>query len=228
MNPHLEVEGLNQQEKAIFEAIKIYLNKNKVFRLEEIIPYLNHNLDKSLNFNSEKITITLRSLIKKRIIIPGSKFSKEDVLQNIRRNEIYAFIKTHPGSHFTEIKNTFGFGNNYTTWQVKLLEIFQFIRSSHLQNKTIFFDVKSNPKNDELHFYLRNEKVAKIIELLNDNQSALSVLEISKKLKFHQQTVTKYLSVLKRLKIVHSELDGSKKVYKLMFDKYQESLNEIS
>jgi len=228
LNPHLEVEGLNQQEKAIFEAIKIYLNKNKVFRLEEIIPYLNHNLDKSLNFNSEKITITLRSLIKKRIIIPGSKFSKEDVLQNIRRNEIYAFIKTHPGSHFTEIKNTFGFGNNYTTWQVKLLEIFQFIRSSHLQNKTIFFDVKSNPKNDELHFYLRNEKVAKIIELLNDNQSALSVLEISKKLKFHQQTVTKYLSVLKRLKIVHSELDGSKKVYKLMFDKYQESLNEIS
>ena len=218
---------LNEKERAIFKSIQTYLKKNRAFQIKKIIPFLQYNSDRSLNLNSEQIEMILHTLIKKNMIYPGSYLTVDDILKNEKRKEIFDLIKTNPGVNFSEIKNTFGFGNNYADWHLRLLERFQFIRTIKVGNNKVFFNFNLDSEYDEIRFYLRNEKVKQIITLMENNHTVFRGKEISEKLKIHYDTIKKYVGILEKFQVLDSDLDGKTTNYKLNLKNYKTVLDKI-
>ena len=57
----------------------------------------------SVDLNNRAIEAILRSLVRKKLIDEGSKFTKLDVLKNKTRIRIYNFILKNPGVYFNTI-----------------------------------------------------------------------------------------------------------------------------
>ena len=90
---------LAEQEKAILNIVHDYLDKNRKFTFEEMIPYIISRVrSTSLNINKEGVKAILKSLTSKKLLVEGSKLAKSDILINQKRKRIYEFIINNP--HF--------------------------------------------------------------------------------------------------------------------------------
>ncbi len=215
----MEESNLLDEEKIVYEAIQEYLKKKDSFKIDRIKTYLNSNLAKSLNFNLNKIDSILRSLIKKRYIIPGSKITRNNVLKNGNRTKIYKFIKNEPGVFLFEIKKSLNLGSHQVTWHTEILKEFQFIRSTLIDNHEVFFKHDIKPDNDKQLYYLRNKKIIEIIKVMKSKNIPLKTNEISKLTEIHYNTIKKYLSILNDLGFIKISMNDN---YKTVF-----SLNNI-
>ena len=218
---------LNENEKAVFKEIQTYLKKNRSFKIQKIIPFLQYNIDRSLNLNSDKIEIILQSLIKKNMVYPGSYLTVDDILKNQKRKDFFNFIEKNPGVKFSVIKNEFSFGNNYTDWHLTVLERFKFIRFVKIGNNKAFFNFNLDSKFDETRFYLKNKKMIQIITLMEKSKKALKISEMSNQLKMHNDTLKKYITILEKLNFLDLKLENDKSSYMLNFDNYNTILKDI-
>lgn len=162
---------LNSQELAIFRGIRDYLSQNRFFRLNDIIPYLNQTLDKSLNLNAVGIEKIIHSLLKKHVVVPGYKLTWKDVLLNELRENIYEYIEQNPASYLNQIMKALGIGSHQTLWHLGILEEFEFIRKTKIGRKKIYFPADSVPAHDEFHFYMKNKKVMRILKLFQSEHA---------------------------------------------------------
>ncbi|MFX1393855.1 MAG: hypothetical protein ACFFAH_09800, partial [Promethearchaeota archaeon] len=71
---------LAEHEEIVFEVIREYLNKNRVFDMKKIVPFIKSRIAKSsINISYEGIQKILISLAKKKKIVEGTKLTKKDV-----------------------------------------------------------------------------------------------------------------------------------------------------
>ena len=117
-------------------------------------------------------------------------------------------------------------GSNLALWHLSTLEKFQFIRSKKIRNRCIFFKFNSNPKNDLFHYYLANEIVQSIINLMK-NEKPLKITELAEGLKKNHNTIKKYLEALTDLKLVEIEKEKSRNLYKLNKETYLKSVKLV-
>ena len=88
----------------MLNIIQEYLNKNRCFTIDNIIPFINVGLKKYSNsINYAGIREILKSLIKKKQIVEGSKLIKEEILNNENRKKIFSYICNNPGVFFYRI-----------------------------------------------------------------------------------------------------------------------------
>ncbi len=118
-------------------------------------------------------------------------------------------------------------GGNQVLWHLTLLEKFQFVRCIKIENQKIFFDYKNDSKYDKLLFYLKNEKVKKIIEFIGETNSALKGTYLAENLKMNYNTAKKYLDILEELNLIKTTLESETKSYSLNNENYNKVLNEI-
>ena len=91
----------SEQEKLILNVVEEYLNKNRYFDMQEILPFIISRFRmSSVDINIRRIEEILRLLVKKKIIVEGSKLIYRDVLNNKKRNKIYHFILENPDEEF--------------------------------------------------------------------------------------------------------------------------------
>lgn len=221
---------LIEDEIVVYDLVKEYLQKKSLFNLEEIINFLNYRLKSNVNFNKNKITLIIKALIKKKLILPGTKLVKDDILEVTKRVEIYDYITAMPGANLTEIKVYHEMGTNHVIWHLKWLEKFEFIRSTRLRNQKVFFNSNFDSKYYEIFFYLRNAKVKKIIKLLREQSSAINATNISDKLKIHYTTVKKYMNILQKFNLLMEIDEEHKKEYLLnpeMFEVIQNVIDNL-
>ena len=65
---------LVEEEKIILTIVHEYLNKNRQFTFEEILPYINSRIRlSSTNISNEGVRKILKSLTNKKLIVEGSK-----------------------------------------------------------------------------------------------------------------------------------------------------------
>jgi len=215
---------LDDDEFVVYKAIKEYLKDNRFFKTQNIISYLKYNLDKSLGYTTLKIEKIIRSLLKKNLIAPRSKLVREDVLKNEKRKQIYKSIEANPGIYFYVIMKFVKLGTHQALWHLNILKKFLFIRSIHLDNHEIFFKFDLDPINDKLLYYLRNDKIRNIIELMENYYHGLHSTGISKNLNMHYQTTTKYLKILVDLNLLNIISENKKIMYKLNLQSYYGNL----
>jgi len=217
----------DKTEAVVFEIVEEYLSKNAFFSLEDIVIFINNRVKMNPNINRAGIEAVIKTMIKRRIIIPGTKLMKNNITENQTRKKILNYIKKNPAININEIMKHQNIGSNQALWHLSALEKFQFIRSKKIGNRKIFFACGSNPEFDEIHYYLKVEIVQEIIKFMEKSKNALKVTDIADGLKKNHNTVTKYLSILDNLNLLKIEKEKTRNLYKMNKKKYSEVLKIV-
>ncbi|MHA2037104.1 MAG: hypothetical protein ACW98X_11760 [Promethearchaeota archaeon] len=217
---------MDNLESIVLGLVKEYLTKKTFFSINDIIEFISNRVRLNPNLNRNKIELIIKSLIKKKIIIPGTRLMKNNIIENPKRNEIYNYIKKNP-SNINEIMKTLKIGSNQALWHLSCLEKFEFIRSEKLNNHRIFFKIDSNPKLDKFYFYLNKKIVQNIVEFMVKEDKFLKITEIAKGMKKNHTTIKKYVTILKNLNLVETEKEKNRILFRLDSKKYNKVIKSI-
>ena len=220
------MSSLDNLESIVFGLVKEYLTKKTFFSIIDIIEFVSNRVRLNPNLNRNKIELIIKSLIKKRIIIPGTKLMKNNIIEHPKRNEIYNYIKKNP-SNINEIMRALKIGSNQALWHLSCLEKFEFVRSKKLNNHRVFFKFDSNPKLDKFYHYMNKDIVLKIIEFMLKEDKPLKITEIANGMKKNHTTIKKYITILENLKLVETEKEKNRILYKLDKKKYNKVRKSI-
>jgi len=152
--------------KRVLGIAEEIMRKNKILNIENL-----YNLAKKrLKIPRNGLLSIIQFLINKKILIEGSKFSKETVLSNYIRNGIYNYIRIHPGVHFSilrkkalpEEKGSSG----QLVWHLEMLLKFNYIKKIKVGNYTVFLPFDIDEKVGKILFILRDRINYKVIQLL--------------------------------------------------------------
>ncbi|MBA7679418.1 hypothetical protein ES703_87710 [subsurface metagenome] len=165
-------------QSIVCDLIKEYLKKKPFFSIEDIVVFINNRVKSNPYLNKNSIELIIKNLIKKRILIPGTKLMKNNIIEQPIRNEIYNYIKKNP-SNINQIMRAINIGSNQALWHLSCLEKFRFTRSKKIDNQKIIFEYDSNPEYDMLFFYLKQDIVQEIIDFMIKENKTLKRTEIS-------------------------------------------------
>ncbi len=162
---------LVQQTLQVAEEI---IGNNKVLSAE----YLYKLAKRRLKAPRKELMGIIQWLLKKRILLEGSKLTRQLVLSNQFRSAIYEFIKGHLGVNFCLIKQEVGPSTTGSVrspgqliWHLQMLIKYEFVKRIKYKNYSIFTPADIEPEMGVLVFLLRDEINRKIVELLLEHNS---------------------------------------------------------
>ena len=195
---------LEEYEDIVFEMIQDYLNKNRIYDMKKIVPYLISKFAKSkkIKINNDGIQKILLSLARKKMIIDGSKFTKRDVLMSSSRKKIYNYVKKNPGIHAAKIANKFKMGNHHVCWHLTILVKFNFIKKRVIDDHQVYFDSNIDLKESKKLYLISKEKSKRIINYLKINNLGIARTKLSNDLNIHYATLKKYIKSLEDINVI--------------------------
>ena len=168
--------------------------------MNNILSHLTSRFAKgSINININGIKKILISLLDKKLIVEGSKFTKNDVLLNTKRKKIYNFILRNPGMYSNQIVKNTEINNFLVFWHLEILLKFNFIKSEKINGHMVYFDPNIGFEEVRKIYYLSKEKSKKIIDYLRINDIGVTKTHLSKQLNIHHNTISRYLIFLEEL-----------------------------
>jgi len=159
--------------KRVLEIAEEIMNKNKVLNIENL-----YNLaKKQLKIPRNGLLSIIQFLINKKLLIEGSKFSKETVLSNQIRRGIYHFIRTNPAIHFSVLRRkalseTMG-SSGQLIWHLEMLLKFNYINKIKVGNYTVFLPFDLGEDTGRIIFLLRDRINNKLMKLLIEENNVL-------------------------------------------------------
>ncbi|MFX1276747.1 MAG: winged helix-turn-helix transcriptional regulator [Promethearchaeota archaeon] len=222
------MDSTNNIDSVVLDLIKEYLSKKTFFSIKDLIDYINNRVKMNPYINRNRIELVIKSLIKKKEIIPGTKLMKNNIIDNQTRKKIFNYIKKNPAININEIMKHQEIGSNQALWHLSALEKFQFIRSKKIGNRRIFFIIGSNPEFDDIYYYLKMEIVNEIIKFMDKNKKALKITDIADGLKKNHNVIKKYLNILDELNLLEIEKEKSRDTYKIDQERYSEVIKLVS
>jgi len=205
---------LVEEEKTILNIVHDYLNKNRQFTLEEILPYINSRIRlSSINISNEGVRKILISLTNKKLIVEGSKLIKSEILNNEKRKEIYDFIINNPGTYFNKILHELNYSNHIVVWHLSMLLKFDFISKKILENHEIYFDATKVLGNISSTYFTTKEKSQKIINFMKKDNLGITKTNLSQELNMHMNTLAKYLTLLEKYDVIVKKKIDNKNLY---------------
>ncbi|MBN1803246.1 MAG: hypothetical protein JW891_17175 [Candidatus Lokiarchaeota archaeon] len=206
----MNIFGILDRDSIIFESVQQYMEKNRCFETNKILPVLKSICSKTgANFTEHGIKLALKNLINSKCFVEGSKLIKNEVLNNPNRAEIYDYIKKNPGVHFSNITKTLNLNNYLTRWHLDVLLKFEYIWNENIGNMEVFFDGDIRKEDGRIIHLLSRDKVRLILDFIRkDSNGNMTKYRISKALNMHLNTVTKYVSLLENHEILKSTKDS--------------------
>lgn len=205
---------LSEEEQIVLNTVLEYLDKNRQFNIRKIIPFIQSRFKlSSININENGIYEHLRSLVKMKYIIDGSKLTKEEILLNRKRNRIFGFIQENPGTNFIRIVEKLDLSHHVVTWHLKMLILFDYIKKETLENISIYYDSNIDFEEAKLNYYKSKERTKRIIKLLSDNTSGTTKTELARTLNIHLNTITKYLEEMENLNLIYKRKSLNTTIY---------------
>lgn len=211
-----------EYEEVVLEVINEYLDKNRVFNTEKIIPYINSRLrQKAINLNDNGIKNILERLARKKLIVEGSTLKKGEILLNDKRRKIYDYVQQKPAVYYNKIRKTLGFPHNVVVWHLEILEQFEYIQSETFEGVEVYFDSRETFERIKYNYFFINSKSQQIIAHLEKNDSGSSKSQLASALNIHPQTVSKYLKLLVKYNIAEKEEFSRNTLYFLTPEYYE-------
>ena len=205
---------LVKEENIILTIVHDYLNKNRQFTFEEILPYINSRIRlSSTNISNEGVRLILKSLTNKKLIVEGSKLMKSEILNNQKRKEIYEFIVKNPGTYFNKILHELNYSNHIVVWHLSMLLKFEFISKKILENHEIYFDTTTELDDISSTYFTAKEKSQKIINYMKKNNLGITKTNLSQELNMHMNTLAKYLNLLEDYNVIVKKKIDNKNLY---------------
>lgn len=219
---YIEIEGviIKGEEINVFMLIQEFLNQNRVFSEEKAARYIISRYDKANgNLNHNGIKTVINSLMEKNIIVEGSKLTRNEILLNSNRKQIYDFIIENPGVHRNKLARKVDLSTYLIKWHVSMLIKFNLIRQQKLSNCTAYFDSSLRQENDLLLHTISRDKCVRIINFLKRNKEGSTKNQISKGLNMHFNTISNYIykmdnfGLLERKKVNNIEYISLNDIY---------------
>ncbi|MHA1986456.1 MAG: winged helix-turn-helix transcriptional regulator [Promethearchaeota archaeon] len=193
----------SEQEKLILNVVEEYLNKNRYFDMSEILPFIVSRFRiASVDINIRRIEEILRILVKKNLVVEGSKLLNGDILKIEKRKLIYEHILENPGIYFNRILKELNISNHVVVWHLNVLQKFNFIKKEKIENHDIYFDSNFDVKSSKFAYLTSKDKSKKIINYLKNNDFGITKTQLSKNLRIHPNTISKYLKALEKFDVV--------------------------
>lgn len=207
-------ENTINNEELVLNVIIEYLDDNKAFRLNDILPFISSRFAAtSKNINMDGIKKILNSLIKKKVVVEGSKLTRDSVLDNQNRFELYSFIKRNPGLYFNSIIERTHVSKYVVYTHLQVLMKFGLIKSEKIDNNVIYFD-SSLPLEVVMPIHFASKKkTKKIMSYLKENNIGVTKTQISNDLGIHLTTTEKYLEILVKYDYIIKEKISGKMLY---------------
>lgn len=212
----MQFEELTPLEEKVYHVLQEELNKNQQFSIKSSLPILFSNFDRK--YSQKELSAALTGLMKKKYLIKGSSLSRDDILSNSTREEIYKYIQVNPGAYNRLIRRELNLGSNEFNWHMGMLLKFGFIKQLEFKGRLGFFENRSFMDHEYDLFLLQNDKVKGILDYLETEQGTIS--QIAAHIDMHYSTVRKYVKELNQRKIVLEKKNSSKKItqYKINDD----------
>ena len=157
--------------KRVIEIAEEILSENKVLNLETL-----YNVaKKSLKIPKNGLIFIIQYLISKKILIEGSKYSRETVLSNRVRNRIYRYIRMNPGVHFSILKKKAlseeAGSSGQLVWHLGMLLKFNYIKKIKVGHYSVILPYELDEEDGRILFILKDRINNKIIHLLIENET---------------------------------------------------------
>ena len=125
---------------------------------------------KQLKIDHKSLLAIINSLLAQRILVEGSKLTKELILSNMHRKNIYEYIRKNRGANFSTIRQeyegTTG-SSGQLIWHLQVLMQFNYIKKIKYKRFTIFLPLELEDEEGLLTFLLRDPLNKKILRLLH-------------------------------------------------------------
>ena len=220
--------NFSKEESTVLNIVEEFLEKKTFSTLKELVEFVANRVKYHPSLNKRGVERILKSLMTKRIIIPGTKLMKNNIFDNDTRRELFHYITKHPARNVNDIMSDQDLGSNQALWHLSCLEKFQFIRSKKMGNQRIFFEFDSNPEDDQLYYYLGEETVQDMITLMRDESKQFKKTELIDCLDLNYYSVNKYLNALVKLDLVKKIKTNGRSVYELNEKKYASIQDRLS
>ncbi|MFX1275305.1 MAG: hypothetical protein ACFFBP_08920 [Promethearchaeota archaeon] len=185
----------NIQVQKVIEIAKELIEQNKVLKIKTLYD----KAIKSLDIPGSAILEILEVLTNKKILIDGSKHTRDTILFNLYRKRIYKVINEQKGATFSFLRETIFTQSSGSAgqllWHLKMLLKFNYIKKIKIGNYSVFLPIEMEDDLGKLHFYMKDELNRKIIELLLHNNK-ITKTTIYKKINFKRENVNYRLKIL--------------------------------
>jgi predicted transcriptional regulator len=194
-------ESFTENQRKIYEIAKEYLKKNPHFTYDELLSVCR----RASKLPDKDVMKILSHFIRKKIFVPGSRLTRETVLKNEKRTEVYDLISKNPGLHFTEILNRAKIGPYAGRWHLEMLKKFGLIREQKITRYKAYFSEEFPKDMQPIVFALRHPTVLKIYLCLKNYP--FTVTDLSKILDLHHSTIQYQLKKLVENDMVRVDAD---------------------
>ncbi len=206
--------NLSKKEKIVLNVVREYLDRNRYFNMKKILPFINSRFKmSSININNDGIHAILKSLVKKKLIVEGSKLTRDDILKFQKKKILYNFIKKNPGIYFNKIVKELKMNPHVVMWHLDILAEFNYIKKAVFRKHEIYFDSSIEFEDVKTNFFNFKEQSKKIMDYLKQTSTGTTKSQLSIDLGMHPYTITKYLHSLQEFNIVIKENLSNKTLY---------------
>jgi predicted transcriptional regulator len=156
----------------VIQIAKEIADQNKPLTAE----ILYNKAKKRLELSRKGLLKVIQYLFNKKILVEGSRYTRDTILLNPYRKKIYNFIKNNIGAHFSLIRKEALSGDDtkgspgHLIWHVEKLLRFKLIKKLKVGKYTLFLPIKIDDNVGLIYFILRDELNKKIITLFIDGR----------------------------------------------------------
>jgi hypothetical protein len=193
----------------VIEIAKEVINNNNVLDTELLYALAKRRL----KFPRKGLLSIIQLLINKKVLVEGSKYTKDEILNNKYRLNLYNFLTSYLGAHFSTIRkqiitdNSGSLGSSgQLIWHLEMLIKFNYIKKIKIKNYTVFLPYEIDEEIGLLHFVLHDEIYLKIIQLLISNEK-LKKSEVHKLVNEKRETIYYRINNLIEFNIIESSGD---------------------
>ncbi len=205
-------EDSSTLKEDLIKIISEIVDNNRIILIENLFKIARRQT------GAERMAIqnVIDRLIREKIIVPGSRITREIILRNTTRQKIYSLIKKYPGTNANTLKTELRLGINVLHWHLEILHKFGCIKEIIYKNSRLFALPYLNTTEILFAFVLRKKLVNLIIGALDQN--SLSLSEIERKTGEGKTTILYNIQNLLELNILEkyeSPTDVGTPVYKI-------------
>lgn len=200
--------ALVQEVLAVAEGL---ISENRVLSSK----LLYNEVRRQISAEDKVLLAIINFLLEHRILVEGSKLTKDLVLSNLHRKNIYEFIRTNRGAKFSTIRGTYEGttgSSGQLIWHLQLLLKFNYIKKLKFKRFTIFLPIEMDDEEGLMTFFVQDSLNKKILKLLNV-QGPLKRTDIYEALDAPREKIHYRVKMLLETNLILTLDESEKEVY---------------
>ncbi|MBY9005958.1 MAG: winged helix-turn-helix transcriptional regulator, partial [Candidatus Lokiarchaeota archaeon] len=118
--------------------------------------------------------------------------------------------------------------SNVIIWHLKILEKFNYIQKTLIDNRMIYFKHNMNLSKVQKIYFLKKKEIKRILNFFKENNSGVTKTRLAESLNMHYNTLKKYVNKLEKLSLIKKLEKQNSIVYCLNLKKYNDIISNVN